>query len=514
MPFEISCNVENDKMLEQYTIKTPKIGLGIDGLVVEKKSAWTFLGKYFYSGNYTYDLSQVKTMLCKALDQQPLNSTLKICRKIFNKEVKAYENSLWRRISRIFARAFGFQASILQPIPKPIQPEPMQQVSPKRPVTPTVSEMPSPEKMIKEAQLASLNGEIGKAASILEDYRKVLKKESLQESDICQGFDIQDDSIGEVWKGICTIGHYNDNILCADEDPETMLHQNVNLLQDILKAHSRGLLFYRKRDQTLHAFRLSADGHIEMFNRDTKVWGICSSEILQNLQLQRTDWCISLGSPLSLLQDVGYHYRTETRDGSRSKDGHFYHEAQGPNSGSFCGVHAANAFLGYRGTNIVSFYQFAREKMKKNEDFELGLEALYQKGQNIADVRQGADSGILMAYLKDFVKTGTLPKEYENIGLRLIKKPHSIMENGLKKTIIEWNQDEIEKISNSKDCDRIIVGYGGFHFAALRKDADNGKWYLIDSMHKESQDIAYDTLEDAIKKPDLANLQDTITLIC
>lgn len=476
MPTKIVCNI-GDKNLNNYILKVSMSSTEDSAeLVVEKKSPMTFLG-YIFSWNpkHTYALDRIDRVLKRTLQEQPPDSSLEICRKIFNTEVKEQENSLWTKVVNYCAKLFGFHRTSLQPIF-------------------------SVTELFEQAQSAALQGDISKAASILEDCAKQSKNHDISEADICQVFDIQDDTIGVDWKGICNIGYYNEHILFvdADADPkEPSIHTHVSSIQSVLTTYPRGFLFLKKSDKTLHPIRLNAAKEVEIYNRKRFVWEKCTDEALQNLKLDPGDLCISLGSPPLALQGAGVHYPLETPFGERAKNHHFYHEAQGPDSGDFCAIHATNAFFGFHAVDIASFYQFAREQLKK--ELNLDSEALYRKGQNIADVRRGSDPGSLLTYLKELGRTGKLSKKC----LRL--QTHQAKING------EWQAEAIEKIP--KSCDRLLVGYGGFHFAALRKDAAAGKWYLIDSMHKESQDVAYDTLEDALKKPTLADSQKTISII-
>lgn len=485
MTTKILCPLAQPQPLEGYILKVSKKRTdGEEELVVEKKGLKSFLGRYFYSGRHTYDLDRVSEVLKNALREQPLNPSLDICCELFNNQVSIHQNSLWERITSYFSHLFGKPHLHIQ------------QIAQQRMYQSEVSKL-SLDEVIAEAQFNAIQGYIVKAASLLEEYMKSAKTKKLDEVDLCQAFDIQDDSIGTTWKGICEIDFYNQNILCvSDDDPlEPRIHTHTDAIVAVLNTHPRGFLFFRKSDQSLHIFRKTAD-LVEYFDRQSATWQECSDSDLRDLNLQPDDWCISLGSEQSL-QKASTYFNTETRAGKRSKDGHFYHEAQNATSGSYCAAHAANAFLGYHAINISSFYQFARNKLTKS--LELSRETLYRKGQDIADVRHGADPGTLIAYINELVENDVLPKRYARLKIEQVKMKG------------EWMEQALDKVP--KDCDRAIVGYGGFHFAALRKDASNGKWYLIDSMEKESQDVAYDTLADALKKPAVADVPKTITLI-
>lgn len=336
---------------------------------------------------------------------------------------------------------------------------------------------------LSEIQNASLKGDIVKAASLMDEYRKLSGKTTLNEIDICQCFEIQDDSISEgKWKGITTIGHYNTEILL--EERETGVDRNPNNLKIALTTNPRGLLFFRKEDQTFQPMRYS-DEEVQIYDKKSGQWKKCEAEDLEKLNLKEDDLMISLGSFVNVTQGAGVYKRIETPGPTRSQQGYFYHEAQGPNSGSFCAVHAANAFLGYHAIDISSFYQFARESLIGR--FQLPLESVYEFEANVADVRAGADPATLMEYLNFLSESGKLPKKFETFRITEVKSSNA------------WDETRLERIPT--DIDRVIIGYGGSHFSAARKDAENGKWYVIDSLDPNSQNIAYDSLEEAIKTP-------------
>lgn len=329
---------------------------------------------------------------------------------------------------------------------------------------------------------AKRHDDIGPTVMRLEAVQKTTKRYFF-EVDICQAFDIKDDSIAMgKWKGVCTVGDYNAYILCADEaDREaTRIHTHVSEIQNLLMKYPRGLLFLKQDPQSLHPFRLNEKGQVEMFDKELQYWVSCRDEDLRELGLNDSDLCFSLG--LSAVEKMKREivHQEETRRAERGRSDAFYQEVQ--EADSYCAIYAINHFLGYHALDVAEFYSFARHKMI----VELGLkpETIYAKGQDVADIRLGADPKLVVDYLVGQAKAGKLPKEYAKMSVVEIKRA------GI------WEDNKLKTIP--KKCDRIIVGYGGTHFAVLRKDAKDGRWYLIDSLDKTSQQRPYQSSVDAI----------------
>lgn len=399
---------------DQYSIKVREpVGKEEPSIVLVKNNSFrTIFEKYIWSGNFTYDPKKVKNAMALVLSKHP-DKRLEVVNKLFQKgAIPAKQN----------------------------------------------------QEDIAETMLR------------LESESRSNKK-PLAEVDICQAFDIRDDSISMgKWKGICTIGEYNEYVLMADEEDSSAsrIHTQVDVIKAVLTTNPRGFLFLKKDTQTLQAFRLH-DKQVEMYDKELGFWVTCRDEDLRELDLKKEDLCISLGADfVDSVKDK--LYPEETRASFSGPTGYFYQELQGDDS--FCAVYAINHFLGYHALDESSFYVFARQKMIQ----KLGLqpEGLYAKGASVADVRRGADPSLVADYLSE----------------------------GSQKYVVETAKRagkwEIDKLSIPPECDRMVVGYGGAHFAVLRKDSKQNKWFLIDSLDRSSQNKAYDTLTDALMLPDRA----------
>ncbi|MBA3722878.1 MAG: hypothetical protein H0W88_10830 [Parachlamydiaceae bacterium] len=354
-------------------------------------------------------------------------------------------------------------------------------------------------KYFNVAQKLALENNFVESVLKLEEYGNLVKKEALDELDISQIFDIREDTIGVTYKGISSIAEYNSNILSLDDDEveELGVHRNLKEIKDILKTNQRGLLLFNKTDQKFHLFKLNEETEVLLFDRTTSKWVKCDNDMLKALKLDKDDLCISLGKEIPSMEGAGLYHRKETRESSLSKDEHFYHESQGgPFGNSFSGIHAFNAFFGFHALDMSSYYVIAKELIRLK--LKIPLEDSFKVGSVTADVRKIANSKFLLKYLKELNKLGKLPKNYDNMKIDQVKS------DGM------WNDDAIAAITNG--IDRFIIGYGTSHFVAVRKDTNSGKCYIIDSMDEKSQDTAYDSLADAIKKPDRAST-DSISII-
>lgn len=63
----------------------------------KKKGIWTFLGRYVYSGDYTYKLPNIR----KAIEQTNKQTNKPVpeqTKQIFDAQVSNYKNSIWRKI--------------------------------------------------------------------------------------------------------------------------------------------------------------------------------------------------------------------------------------------------------------------------------------------------------------------------------------------------------------------------------------------------------------------------------
>ncbi len=266
-----------------------------------------------------------------------------------------------------------------------------------------------------------------------------------------------------------------------------------------------GILVFQKRtapgEPKFQIFRKNEDT-IEYFDRKKGEWAHCNEEIYKGLKFDKEDWLVFLGQPFDVNQGAGCHHARETPD-NPAADGYFYHEAQGAQSGSYCAVHAANAFFGCHALDIGQFYPAVRKKMieegieveNESERVVLDPSAIYQADADVADVRKGADPRILLDYIDQLVSENRLPTKYSFL------------------SYIAYNSEALDKIP--KDCDRIIVGYGGSHFAAIRKNKNTNNWHLIDSMENDSQnkDKLYTNLIDAIETSPRGSGAASMTLI-
>lgn len=91
------------KQPEKYILKISKNAdlSGKRTLVVKEKTFMSYLEKYFYSGDYTYNLNTINTALQDEYDKQPEtnpSSDLLSCISIFDKNVDDYERSTWTKI--------------------------------------------------------------------------------------------------------------------------------------------------------------------------------------------------------------------------------------------------------------------------------------------------------------------------------------------------------------------------------------------------------------------------------
>lgn len=346
-------------------------------------------------------------------------------------------------------------------------------------------------------QTALLHDNIGEAISILEKFGPISKGGKLSEEDICRGFDIQDNSfaagIGK-WKGILTVQQFNENITYAENEESDSISKSLGSISmyALTSENSRGFLFFKQADQTFHPLRKKGED-VEIYDRESGSWKKCTEKDIADLSLQPNDLCIGLGKPLSALEGAGIFYENETRTSKRDKEEHFYNEAQGVDS-SLCAIHAANAFCGYHAVDISDFYLFARKHIVKQ--LHVNFENLYSTKNDYTDVRLGTDPSILLAYIKKLVANKKLPLEYASLAIHEVKKNK------------KWADKELSEIPVDKD--RILFSFGGSHFAALRK-AENGKWYLVDSMDKNAQKEGYDTPQSALKN--ITRQSDTISII-
>lgn len=85
---------------ENYVLKISKEadGSGKRTIVIQQKNLLSFLERYFYSGNFTYDLSQVKDALERENQTNPGSQPLQSCIKIYNNDVEEYQRSWWTKL--------------------------------------------------------------------------------------------------------------------------------------------------------------------------------------------------------------------------------------------------------------------------------------------------------------------------------------------------------------------------------------------------------------------------------
>ena len=189
-------------------------------------------------------------------------------------------------------------------------------------------------------------------------------------------------------------------------------------------------------------------------------------------------------------QDAIRHHTPEESLEPQARGENYYCEAQ---KGSFCQIHAANAFLGYgaiRPSQLAAFVQIRANGFAHENVEGLAAGGLIQEGRTAGDllnIEGGVDLGMAVEYMHHLEETEALRGSVANIEVGDIVYSQ---EDGL---LFENHTTGVKhKVDNEflETKSRAMLGtFAPVHAGALRKNTDN-TWTEIDSLNPGQRVIA------------------------
>lgn len=164
-----------------------------------------------------------------------------------------------------------------------------------------------------------------------------------------------------------------------------------------------------------------------------------------------------------------YHYHATQPEYIESKKAPFHHEAQPQETPGLCGLHALNAFLGYRHLSIKKLSQYVRVWLKMTTGVDLPKEFDLKKFN-------GLDASLVKTVIDDIAARGEVRGVAHKAKIITCSKKRTPLSDKL------ITDCEAELMQDFKRMDRFILGVSKSqaHFLTFRKDVDE-RWWMVDS---------------------------------